>query len=113
MSRAVTALLLAAGAVYALFAASCFRLAIENPWERGVSIGEGLFVLLGAVALFVAAVRPRHRAAIVLVGTLPLVGWFLATPWNSGPPFLVASLVVPVAAATSLVLGARRRRAPA
>jgi hypothetical protein len=105
---ATTALLLAAGAVYALFAASCFRLAIEHPWERGVSVGEGLFVLLGAVALFSAA-RPRHRAAIVLVGTLPLVGWFLATPWNSGPPFLIASLVVPVVAATVLVLGARRR----
>jgi hypothetical protein len=31
----------------------------------------------------------------VILGTLPLVGWFLATPWNSGPPFLVASLVAP------------------
>ncbi len=110
MSRATTALLLAAGAVYALFAASCFRLAIENPYERGVSIGEGLFVLLGAVALFVAAARPRRRALIVLVGTLPLVGWFLATPWNSGPPFLIASLVVPTVAAASL-LNERLRRA--
>jgi hypothetical protein len=42
--------LAAAGLVYALFAAGCFHLAVENAWERGVSIGEGSFVLLGAAA---------------------------------------------------------------
>jgi len=40
---------------------------------------------------------------IVVVGTVPLVAWFIATPWNSGPPFLVASLVVPVVAAAVFV----------
>jgi hypothetical protein len=38
---------------------------------------------------------------IALAATLPLVGWFLATPYNSGPPFLIASLVVPVVALTA------------
>ena len=66
--------------------------------------------LLGAAALFVALTRPRWRAAIVVLGTVPLVGWFAATPWNSGPPFLVASLVAPAIAAAAL-LAARRRTA--
>jgi hypothetical protein len=35
---------------------------------------------------------------LVVAGTLPLVGWFVATPNNSGPPFLVASLIAPVIA---------------
>jgi hypothetical protein len=43
-----------------------------------------------------------RQAAAVIFGTLPLVGWFLATPWNSGPPFLVASLVAPCIAVTAL-----------
>ena len=88
-----------AGLVYALFAAGCFRLAVEHRYERGVSIGEGSFVLLGAAAFFVAASRSRWQAATVALGTLPLVGWFVATPWNSGPPFLVASLIAPCVAA--------------
>lgn len=87
--------LAAAGLVYALFAAGCFRLAVEHGYERGVSIGEGSFVLLGAVALLIASSRSDWRAAPVALGTLPLVGWFVATPWNSGPPFLVASLIAP------------------
>jgi hypothetical protein len=87
--------LAAAGLVYALFAAGCFRLAIEHGDERDVSIGEGSFVLLGAAGFLVAATGARRQAAVVILGTLPLVGWFLATPWNSGPPFLVASLVAP------------------
>jgi len=88
--------------VYALFAAGCFRLAVEHGYERSVSVGEGLFVLLGAVALFIAASASRWQAAAVALGTLPLVGWFVATPWNSGPPFLVASLVAPCIACAAL-----------
>ena len=90
--------LAAAGLVYALFAAGCFRLAVEHDYERHVSIGEGLFVLLGAAGLFIAASRARRPAAAVVLGTLPLVGWFLATPWNSGAPFLIASLIAPCVA---------------
>jgi len=88
--------------VYAVFAISCFRLAVVSDGETGISIGEGLFTLLGAAALFAAALRSRRQALIVALGTLPLVGWFLATPWNSGPPFLIVSLIVPVAAASVL-----------
>jgi hypothetical protein len=95
--------LAAAGLVYMLFAAGCFRLAVDHGWERGVSIGEGAFVLLGAVAFFVAAARSRWWAATVILGTLPLVGWFVATPWNSGRPFLVASLIAPCIAAAALI----------
>jgi hypothetical protein len=95
-------LLAAAGFVYALFAAGCFRLAVEHGYERAVSVGEGSFVLLGAVGLFVAASRSSWRAAAVTLATLPLVGWFLATPWNSGPPFLFASLVAPCIACVAL-----------
>ncbi|MGZ4347102.1 MAG: hypothetical protein ACXVE1_09395 [Gaiellaceae bacterium] len=90
--------LAAAGLVYALFAVGCFRLALEHGYERAVSIGEGSFVLLGALGFFVAASRSKWRAAVVALGTLPLVGWFLATPWNSGRPFLVASLIAPCVA---------------
>ena len=103
MKPATRVLLAAAGLVYALFAAGCFRLAAEHGYERGVSIGEGLFVLLGAAALFVSAFRSKWRASAVALGTLPLVGWFLATPWNSGPPFLVASLIAPCIAACVLM----------
>jgi hypothetical protein len=91
-----------AGLVYALFAAGCFRLAVEHGYERRVSIGEGAFVLFGAAGLFLAAYRSSWRAWAVALGTLPLVGWFLATPWNSGPPFLVASLIAPCVAAVVL-----------
>jgi hypothetical protein len=95
-------LLAAAGIGYALFAAGCFRLAVEHGYERAVSIGEGLFTLVGAAGLFAAASRSSRQAAIVVLGTLPLVGWFAATPWNSGPPFLIASLVAPCIAAALL-----------
>ena len=101
--------LVVAGLLYALFAAGCFRLAMEHGWERGVSIGEGLFVLLGAAGFFIAAARPRWQAFAVALGTLPLVGWFAATPWNSGPPFLVASLIAPCIAAGVLVRNGVRR----
>jgi hypothetical protein len=40
-----------------------------------------------------------------VLGTVPLVGWFVATPWNSGPPFLVASLVAPLVAIGAWVCG--------
>ena len=95
-------LLVAAGFVYAVFAVGCFRLAVAHGYERAVSVGEGSFVLLGAAGFFVAAFRPSWRAAAVTLSTLPLVGWFLATPWNSGPPFLVASLVAPCIACVAL-----------
>jgi len=98
--------LAAAGLVYALFASGCFRLAVEHGYERGVSIGEGSFVLLGAAAFFVAASRSKWQASTVAIGTLPLVGWFVATPWNSGSPFLVASLVAPCVAAGVLIRNA-------
>jgi hypothetical protein len=104
-------LALAAAIVYAVFALSCFHLATAHPYERGVSIGEGLFTLAGAFALAAAALMSRSRAFIALLGTLPLVGWFLATPWNSGKPFLVASLVVPLVAAAALVVTTRARPA--
>lgn len=97
------------GVVYALFAAACFRLAVIHGYERGISVGEGMFTLVGAAALFAAVMRPRGRAAIVVLGTVPLVGWFAATPWNSGPPFLVASLVAPAIAVAALL--ATRSRA--
>jgi hypothetical protein len=99
--------------VYSLFAAACFRLAVEHGWERGVSVGEGSFALIGAAAFFAAAARSRWRASTVALGTLPLVGWFVATPWNSGRPFLVASLVAPCIAAGVLVRNTvmRARRA--
>jgi hypothetical protein len=94
--------LAAAGLAYTLFAVGCFRLAAVHGYERGVSIGEGCFVLLGAAAFFVAASRSKRRTPAVAVGTLPLVGWFAATPWNSGPPFLVASLIAPCIAISVL-----------
>ena len=63
--------LAAAGLVYALFAAGCFRLAVEHGYERGVSIGEGAFVLLGAAAFFISATRSKWLAPAVVIGTLP------------------------------------------
>jgi hypothetical protein len=95
--------------VYALFSAACFRLAVLHDYERAVSIGEGLFTLVAAAACFAAVPRPRRRAAIVMLGTLPLVGWFAATPWNSGPPFLVASAIAPAVAAAALAWRAKVR----
>jgi hypothetical protein len=94
--------LAAAGLVYALFAAACFRLAVEHGYERAVSVGEGSFALLGAVG-FVAASRLRWQAAAVAIGTVPLVGWLVATSWNSGPPFLIASLFAPSIALAALI----------
>ena len=41
----------------------------------------------------------------MLATTLPLVGWFIATPYNSGPPFLIASLIVPAVAVTVGAVG--------
>jgi hypothetical protein len=101
-SRAIVPLV-CGGVIYALFAAACFHLAAIHDYEAGVSVGEGMFTLLGATALFAAVSRPGARALIVVVGTVPLVGWFIATPWNSGPPFLVASLVVPTIAAAAFL----------
>ena len=100
-------MLVCGGVIYVLFAAACFRLAAIHDYEAAVSLGEGMFTLLGATALFAAVARPRARSLIVVVGTAPLVGWFIATPWNSGPPFLVASLVAPVIAIAAV--GRRRQ----
>ena len=102
-------ILVAAGVAYALFAVSCFRLAVVYDDEVAVSIGEGLFTLLGAAAFVAAALLTRWRAWIVALGTLPLVFWFAATPWNSGPPFLIASAVAPAIAAAALVRAALTR----
>ena len=89
----------AAGLVYLLFAGACFNL-IGRDDAPGLALGEGLFTLLGALGLGAAVVARRWRWVIALGATLPLVGWFVATPYNSGPPFLVASLIVPAAAVT-------------
>jgi len=86
VKRLTSAALLTGGAIYALFAASCFHLAAIHDFET-ISVGEGLFTLVGAAALFAATAPSRWQAAIVALGTVPLVGWFAATPWNSGPPF--------------------------
>ncbi len=90
----------AAGLIYLVFAGACFHL-IGRDDAPGLALGEGLFTLLGAIALALAVVRRRRRWTIALVGTLPLVGWFIATPYNSGPPFLIASLIVPAVAVTA------------
>lgn len=97
---------LVAAVVYTAFAVSCFRLAFVYEDDTALSIGEGAFALLGAVALGAASALRRRRTPTVLLGTAPLVVWFAATPWNSGPPFLLASLVVPVAAAAMLAVRA-------
>jgi hypothetical protein len=112
VKRLMSAALLTGGAIYALFAASCFHLAAIHDYETGISVGEGLFTLVGAAALFAAIAPSRWQAAIVALGTVPLVGWFAATPWNSGPPFLVASLVAPVIA-TAAFVRQKRPRIPA
>ena len=109
MQRQATVLLLCGGVIYALFAAACFHLAAIHDYEARVSVGEGLFTLMGATALLAAAALARARAVIVVLGTVPLVGWFIATPWNSGPPFLVASLVAPVVAAAAFLYHSRLR----
>ena len=103
MKGRATVLLVCGGVIYALFAGACFHLAVIHDYEAGVSVGEGMFTLLGATALFAAVARPGARPLIVVVGTAPLVGWFIATPWNSGPPFLVASLVAPAIAVAALL----------
>jgi hypothetical protein len=100
-------MLVAGGLIYVLFAVSCFRLAVIHGYERGISVGEGMFTLVGGAALFAALMRPRWRAAIVVLGTVPLVGWFAATPWNSGPPFLVASVAPAIAAVALLATRSR------
>lgn len=109
MRRAVPLMLVAAGVGYSLFAVSCFRLAVVYDDEVAVSIGEGVFTLVGAAAFFAAALQPRWQAPIVGLGTLPLVAWFAATPWNSGPPFLIASTIAPVIATAAFVSGRMRR----
>jgi hypothetical protein len=38
-----------------------------------------------------------------VIGTVPLVGWFVVTSWNSGPPFLIASLLAPCVALAALL----------
>jgi len=98
VKRQATVALVVGGAIYAVFAVACIHLAVVHDYEAGVSIGEGIFTAVGAAALFAALARPRRRALIVVIGTVPLVGWFAATPWNSGPPFLIAAIVAPALA---------------
>jgi hypothetical protein len=94
-------------AIYVLFSISCFRLLWVDPgW--GLAVGEGLFTLLGGGALTAALFVRRRRALLIAAGTLPLVGWFIATQYNSGPPFLVASLIAPVIAALAGAVELRR-----
>ena len=69
-------------------------------------------MLLGAAGFLVAAARARRQAAAVVLGTLPLVGWFLATPWNSRPPFLIASLVAPCLAVGVLARNSAMTKRP-
>ena len=94
----------AAGLVYLLFAGACFHL-IGRDDAPGLALGEGLFTLLGALGLAAAVVARSRRWVIALATTLPLVGWFIATPYNSGPPFLIASLIVPAVAVTVGAVG--------
>jgi hypothetical protein len=103
--------LIALGAlIYVIFSVSCFRLLWVDPgW--GLAVGEGLFTLLGGIVLIAALVVQRRQALLIVAGTLPLVGWFVATPYNSGPPFLVASLIAPVIA--TLIGAIELRRAAA
>src|SRR4051812_12518623 len=86
----VRALTVLVAAIYLVFAVACFQL-IGHDNAPGLALGEGLFTLTGGLALAAAVVAPRRQELIALAGTLPLVGWFVATPDNSGPPFLVAS----------------------
>src|SRR5205823_5753875 len=89
-----------AAVVYVLFAVACFRLIwVDAAWD--LALGEGLFTLLGGIGLVWATLAHRYRAAVAIAATAPLIGWFLATPYNSGPPFLVASLLVPAVAAAA------------
>ena len=94
----------AAGLIYLVFAGACFHL-IGRDDAPGLALGEGLFTLLGAVGLAAAVVVRSRRWMIALAATLPLVGWFIATPYNSGPPFLIASLIVPAVAVTVGAVG--------
>ncbi len=92
--------------VYVLFAAACFRLVwLDKGW--GLALGEGLFTLLGASGLAWATFAHRYRSVVAIAATTPLVGWFLATPRNSGPPYLVASLLAPTGAAVAWLLTRR------
>ena len=100
-----------AALIYVSVAVSGFRLAWIYPDERGLSIGEGLFTLLGGIALIAALFVQRRQVLLVVAGTLPLVGWFVATPYNSGPPFLVASLIAPVIATLAGAIELRRAAA--
>ena len=103
--------LIAFGAlIYVIFSVSCFRLLWVDPgW--GLAVGEGLFTLLGGLALGAALFVERRRPLLIVAGTLPLVGWFIATPYNSGPPFLVASLIAPVIATLAGAVELRRAAA--
>jgi hypothetical protein len=62
VKRLTSAALLTGGAIYALFAASCFHLAAIHDYETGISVGEGLFTLVGAAALFAAIAPSRWQA---------------------------------------------------
>ena len=87
MKRPANVALLVGGVIYALFAASCFRLAAIHDYEAGISVGEGMFTLLGAAALFAAMTLSGRRALIVALGTVPLVGCSRQRPGTPGLSF--------------------------
>src|SRR3954467_15725534 len=83
-----------AAVIYLLFAVACFRLIwIDDAWD--LALGEGFFTLLAGAGLLWATFGRRWRAVAAFLAGIPLVVWFVETPFNSGPPFLYASLVVP------------------
>ena len=89
----------AAGLVYLLFAGACFHL-IGRDDAPGLALGEGSSRSSARSGSPPRSSPASRRWVIALAATLPLVGWFIATPYNSGPPFLIASLIVPAVAVT-------------
>src|SRR3954452_20043941 len=97
-----------AAAIYILFAVACFRLIwVDEAWD--LALGEGLFTLLAGFGLLWATFG-RRRAAFA--AGVPLVVWFVETPFNSGRPFLYASLVVPAAALASMATASAKKSRP-
>src|SRR4051794_9058202 len=97
-----------AAVIYLLFAVACFRLIwVDEAWD--LALGEGLFTLLAGAGLLWATFGRRWRALAAFAAGVPLVVWFAETPFNSGPPFLYASLVVPAAALACMAAASAKR----
>src|SRR3954447_6269609 len=100
-----------AAAIYILFAVACFRLIwVDEAWD--LALGEGLFTLLAGIGLLWATFGRRWRALAAFAAGVPLVVWFVETPFNSGRPFLYASLVVPAAALASMAAASLKKARP-